>query len=122
MSDALTTLAESLYREMFGEELNLPISYNPAFTISLGETFSTRAGRILTPTNIEIAERLKKDPDLLSVVLKNQLIYAHCMKQYKETPRAKIFRDLCKRFGVPVVIGASIEEKYKKPYMRGEIL
>ena len=120
--DSLTSLAESLYREMFNAELNLPISYNPRFTISLGETFSTRTGHTLLPTKIEIAERLKADPDLLLVVLKNQLIYTHCIRLYKETPRAKIFRALCKSFEVPVVIGVSVEEKHKRPYMKGNSL
>jgi predicted SprT family Zn-dependent metalloprotease len=102
----LKKLAENLYREMFGEDLNLDnVKFNSRISRKLGyvkgiKYYKTQHFEIM---ELGISNKLIDDMDRLIKVIKHELIHVYCIREYGEHGHGYYFKKLSIKFKIHYV-------------------
>jgi len=99
MEKDLQKLARNLYKEMFGEELKIPVIFNTGFSRTLGRAYYRLVGNRYTPTRLEIASNLTDNFEHLMFTLKHELIHVYLYDKFADDTHGKRFQNYATKFG-----------------------
>jgi len=99
MEKDLEKLAKNLYKEMFNEVLEIPVTFNRGFITTLGRAFYRPVGNRCEPTRLEIASSLIDNLELLLFTLKHELIHIYLYDKFADDTHGKRFQNYATKFG-----------------------
>jgi Zn-dependent peptidase ImmA (M78 family) len=99
MTKDLEKLAKNLYKEMFGEVLEIPVIFNKAFITTLGRAFYKPVGNRYKPTRLEIAYNLTNNLEHLLFTLKHELIHIYLYDKFVDNTHGKRFQNYAIKYG-----------------------
>ncbi len=116
MNKDLEKLAKNLYKQMFNEELKIPVMFNSRFSNTYGQVTSYCQSNTYLVEKLEISTCLRNNMDLLIFILKHELIHVWLTSKKGIHGHGKEFRALANKMGIFTINPRTGKKSYLVTY------